>query len=224
MKIFLDTADIAAIKRMYEYYPLDGVTTNPSILAASGREPYAVLKEIRDFLGADGALHVQVVSRRAEDMVGEAHAICKRLGDGTYIKVPVVPEGLKAIKQLVKEGISVTATGIYTVQQAFLAGKAGAAYAAPYVNRIDNLGAEGIRTVCRIQDCFTNCGFQTLILAASFKNTQQVISLAEYGVGSVTVAPDILDGMLINPAVSAAVDAFCADFEKLCGEKGTMNY
>lgn len=224
MKVFLDTADINAIRKMYEYYPVDGVTTNPSILAASNKEPYSVLAEIRDFLGSEGSLHVQVVSREAEGMITEAHKICEKLGEKTYIKVPVVPEGLKAIKYLVNEGIRVTATGIYTVQQAFLAGKAGADYAAPYVNRIDNLGAEGIRTVCRIQDCYNNCGFKTLILAASFKNTQQVISLAEYGIGSVTVAPAILEGMLSNQSVSAAVDAFTADFEKLCGDGATMNY
>ena len=222
MKIFLDTADIDAIKRLYAFYPLDGVTTNPSILAAAKRPPYEVLSGIRNLLGADGALHVQVVSREASEMVAEAREICKRLGDMTYVKVPVVPEGLKAIQRLIREGVRVTATGIYTVQQAFLAGKAGANYAAPYVNRIDNLGAEGIRTVCRMQDCLTRCGFHTDLLAASFKNTQQVLSLAEYGIGSVTVAPAILEAMLQNPAVDAAVDAFVADFEDLRGSGATM--
>lgn len=222
MKIFLDTADLESIRRCYAYYPVDGVTTNPSILAAAKRDPWEVLKEIRAFIGQDAALHVQAVSGTAEGIVKEAASIRKKLGENTYIKIPVVPEGLKAICILTGEGVRVTATGIYTVQQAFLAAHAGADYAAPYVNRIDNLGAEGVRTVCRIQDCYSHCGYKTQILAASFKNTQQVISLAEYGIGSITVAPEILDGMLKNPAVDAAVKAFSDDFAGLCGPGATM--
>ena len=222
MRLFVDTADIEAIRYLYDYYPLDGVTTNPTILAAAKREPYAVLEDIRNFLGNEGTLHVQVISRESEKMVEEAHRICSRLGKNTCIKIPVIPEGLKAIKQLVKEGLCVTATGIYTVQQAFLAGKAGAAYAAPYVNRIDNLGVDGVQTVCRIKSCFDNCRLKTAILAASFKNSQQFLALAEKGIDSATIAPAILKGMLTNECVNKAVETFRTDFEALYGESATM--
>lgn len=106
--------------------------------------------------------------------------------------------------------------------QAFLAAKAGAAYAAPYVNRIDNLGADGIETVKKIHDIFINNGLQTEVLAASFKNSQQVLDLCAYGIGASTIAPDVIEGLIKNDAVAAAVDAFTKDFEGLCGENKTM--
>ena len=144
MKLLIDDANIDKIRKIYEFYTIDGVTTNPSILAKSGRKPYEVLKEIRELLGENAELHVQVVSDTAEKMVQEGHKIVEMLGKNTYIKVPTIPEGLKAMRILSKEGYNITATAIYTPLQAYLAAKAGADYAAPYVNRIDNLGTNGI--------------------------------------------------------------------------------
>lgn len=222
MKLLIDDANLDKIKRIYEFYPVDGVTTNPSILARSGRNPFEVLKEIRAFIGPDADLHVQAVSKTAEGMVEEGRKIAEVLGKNTYIKIPTVVEGLKAMKLLSAQGYRVTATAIYTPQQAFLAGKAGADFAAPYVNRIDNLGGNGVQATKRIHDIFKKNGLKTELLAASFKNTQQVLELAEYGVGAATVSPDVMDGLIKNAAVSAAVDAFIADFEGLVGEGKTM--
>ena len=145
MKLIIDDAHINLIKEIYEFYPVEGVTTNPSILAKSGRSPYEVLREIREFIGEEGELHVQAVSRDAEGMIQEAHRITEELGKNTFVKIPSVREGFKAMKELHKEGISVTATAVYTPMQAFLAAKCGAAYAAPYINRIDNMGFNGIQ-------------------------------------------------------------------------------
>lgn len=217
MKLLIDDANFDKIKRLYEFYPIDGVTTNPTILAKSGRQPYDVLTEIRNFIGADADLHVQAVSRTADRMVEEGHKIAVVLGKNTYIKIPAIPEGLKAIRILSGEGYHVTATAIYTIQQAFLAGKAGADFAAPYVNRIDNLGADGILYTKRIHDVFKKNGLKTELLAASFKNTQQVLELAEYGIGAATVGADVIDGLIKNPTVMAAIEAFIKDFEGLCG-------
>ena len=222
MKLLIDDANIEKIKKLYELYPIDGVTTNPSILAKSGRNPYEVLKEIRDFIGEDAELHAQVISATAEGMVEEAHKMAEILGKGTFIKVPVIPEGVKAIKILSGEGYKITATAIYTPLQAYLAAKAGADYAAPYINRIDNLGANGVESAKVIQNIFENNGFKTEILAASFKNSQQVQELCEYGVGAATVAPDVIEGLIKNPTVDFAVNAFVKDFEALCGENKTM--
>jgi len=222
VKFIIDDANIKAIKHLYEYFPVDGVTTNPSILAKSKRQPYEVLKEIRDFIGEKADLHVQVVSKRAEDMVEEAGTILERLGQNTFIKVPTTAEGLKAMKQLSKQGVGITATAIYTPMQAFLAAKAGASYAAPYVNRIDNLGADGVSSVKRIHDIFQKNGLKTEVLAASFKNSQQVLELCAYGIGAATIAPDVIEGLIKNDSVKAAVDAFTKDFEGLCGEGRTM--
>ena len=156
MKLLIDDAHIDLIKKICDYYPVDGVTTNPSILAKSGRQPFEVLKEIRSFIGKDAELHVQVVAKDAEGMVEDAHRIVKELGANTYVKVPSVPEGFKAMKILVKGNINITATAIYTPMQAFLAAKCGASYAAPYVNRIDNMGFNGIQVTKQIHDIFKN--------------------------------------------------------------------
>lgn len=222
MKFIIDDANVEAIKNLYEYFPVEGVTTNPSILAKSRRSPYEVLKEIREFIGKDADLHVQVVSKNAADMVTEAVEIQERLGENTFIKVPTTREGLKAMKLLSAKGVKITATAIYTPMQAFLAAKAGAAYAAPYVNRIDNLGADGIETVKKIHNIFQKNGLKTEVLAASFKNSQQVLELCAYGIGAATIAPDVIEGLIRNDAVTSAVDVFTKDFEGLCGEGKTM--
>lgn len=222
MKFIIDDADVAKIKELYEYFQIDGVTTNPSILAKSGRQPYDVLKEIREFIGEAAELHVQVISTKAEGMIEEAAKIQKELGNNTFIKIPVTKEGLKAIKHLSSQGVKITATAIYTQMQAYLAGKAGADYAAPYVNRIDNLGADGVQVAKDIHDIFKKNGLKTEVLAASFKNSQQVLELCKYGVGAATIASDVIEGLIKNPIVTSAIDAFISDFEKLCGEGKTM--
>lgn len=222
MKLIIDYANLKQIKEMYAYYPIDGVTTNPSILEEEGQNPYKVLKVIREFIGEEAELHVQVVSVKAEDMIKEAHKIQEKLGKNTYIKIPVTKEGLKAIKALAKEGMNITATAIYTSMQAYLAAKAGADYAAPYINRIDNLGAGGVQTAKDIHDIFKKNNLKTEVLAASFKNSQQVLELAKYGVGAATIAPDVIEGLIKLDAVTSAVAAFTKDFEKLCGEGKTM--
>ena len=222
MKLIIDDANIAQIHRLYGLYPIDGVTTNPSILAKQGRDPYEVLGTIREFLGPDGELHAQVISRCWEDMVKEALYIVERLGESTFVKVPTVPEGIRAIRELSMRGVHITATAIYTPMQAFMAAKAGADYVAPYVNRIDNLGSDGVAAVLEMQDILQNNGLKTEILAASFKNVRQVQALCRAGVGAATAPPEIIDALLKNACVEEAVDKFISDFENLCGQGRTM--
>lgn len=222
MKLLIDDANIARIKELYNYYPIDGVTTNPSILAKYGKPPYEALLAIRDFIGNKAELHAQVISTTAEAMVEEGRKIERILGNNTYIKIPTIPEGLKAMQILRGEGYHVTATGIYTPMQAYLAAKAGAEYAAPYVNRIDNLGADGVTTTKKIQDIYVRNNLETRILAAGFKNSQQVQELCEYGVSCLTIASDVIENLIKNANVTAAVADFVADFESLCGPGKTM--
>lgn len=222
MKLIIDDAHIDQIKEIYEFYPVDGVTTNPTILAKSGRQPYEVLKEIREFIGAEAELHVQVIARKAEGMVEDAQRIRKELGANTYVKIPSIPEGFKAMKMLHEEGVNITATAIYTPMQAFLAAKSGAAYAAPYINRIDNMGYNGVQVARNIHDIFRNNNLKTEVLAASFKNSQQLLELCEYGVGASTVSPDVIFALVKNKAITSAVEDFIADFEKLVGSGKTM--
>lgn len=222
MKFLIDSADVTRIRELWCTYPCDGVTTNPSILAKSGRPPFEVLSEIRALIGEDAELHVQVVSTAAEDMIREAERITSKLGKGTFIKIPTTPEGVRAMRLLSEQGYCITATAIYAPMQVYLAAKAGAKYVAPYVNRIDNLGYDGVATAQRMQSILENNGFETEILAASFKNVQQVLALCEYGVGACTVAPDVIDAFLKNENVDAAVSAFTRDFASLCGDGETM--
>lgn len=222
MKLIIDDADVKAIARLVEYYPVDGVTTNPSILAKAGRAPFEVLHEIRSIIGDELELHAQVIASDAEGMVADGRRIVSELGENTFPKVPSVPEGFKAMRMLVAEGIHVTATAIYTPMQAFLAAKAGASYAAPYVNRIDNMGFDGVGVAMEIHDIFRANNLPCEVLAASFKNSQQVLELARYGVGAVTASAPVIEGLVKNVAIDAAVDAFTADFEALVGPGKTM--
>ncbi|GCA67717.1 transaldolase [Mediterraneibacter butyricigenes] len=222
MKLIVDHADLDQIKEMFEYFPVSGVTTNPTIITRTGKDPYEVLKSIREFIGADAELHAQVISSDAEGMMAEAKVMRETVGGNFYVKIPTTKEGLKAIKNLKKEGFKVTATAVYTSIQAYLAAEAGADYVAPYLNRIDNLGYDGIQTACDIHDIFENNGYQTKVLAASFKNTQQVLELAKYGVGAATVAPDVIRNFVNNVAVDSAVDAFVKDFNATYGDGKTM--
>lgn len=223
MKLLIDDAHIDLIKRIYEFYPVDGVTTNPTILAKGGRNPYEVLKEIRTFIGEGAELHVQAVSREAAGMVKEAKRIVAELGENTFVKIPSLPEGFKAMKMLREEGIRFTATAVYTPMQAFLAAKCGASYTAPYINRIDNLGYNGVQVAKNIHDIFRNNRLETQVLAASFKNSQQLLELCEYGIGAATVAPEVIEGLVKNQAVTAAVDEFIKDFEGLTGTGKDMS-
>ena len=222
MKLLIDYAGIEKIKELYEYFPLDGVTTNPTIIAAAGRDPYETLKEIREFIGPDADLHAQVISLKAEDIVAEAYDMLSALGANTCIKIPVTREGLKAIKILASEGVRVTATAIYNPIQATLAAHAGAAFVAPYVNGIDNVGMDGMKFAKTIQETFDNQGLECQVLAASFKNTYQVQELFAHGITCITAVPEVLEGMLKNDLTTARVARFTADFEALCGEGKTM--
>lgn len=222
MKFIVDSADLGIIRDCYEHFACDGVTTNPSILAKSGVAPYEALGRIRTFLGADADLHVQVISTDFETMRAEAASITEALGRNTYIKVPVTKTGLKVIKALKADGYRVTATAIYTAAQAYLAAQAGADYVAPYVNRIYDTGADGVEVTKQIQTLLRAGGYQTQVLAASFKNVTQVMSLAAAGIDAATVQPDVIGKMICNPTVDAAVEAFRRDFETLAGIGSNM--
>ena len=222
MKLVIDDADIPKIKHIWEYYPCAGVTTNPSILAKAGRPPFEVLREIRSIIGQKAELHAQVIASDADGMLRDAERIRKELGEHTFVKVPAVPEGFKAMKAIHKAGIQITATAIYTPMQAYLAGMAGASYAAPYINRIDNMGYDGIHVACEIQDIFTKNEIPCQILAASFKNSQQVLALCNEGIGAATVACDVIESFVKNAAIDAAVKTFQDDFAGLVGSAKTM--
>ena len=219
MEILLDTANLEAIKKCNDYYNIIGVTTNPTILSREKGPFFETYEAIRQVIGAEKQLHVQVTGRTCEEMLKEAEAITARLGKDVYIKVPVIEEGVKAMKILKERGYFVTATAVVSVQQAFLAGSVGADYVAPYINRMANLNIDPYETVARIRNVFDMQGISTKILGASFKNTQQVMCTYEAGAEAVTVAADLLTTMCSNAMTDLWVTNFEKDWVNLYGDR-----
>ena len=217
MIYILDTADLSAIRHCNEFYPLAGVTTNPSIIAKAKTDFWALVKEIRSIIGDDKMLHVQTTQTKAEDIVREAELLKRELGECFFVKIPIGEEGLKATMMLKKLGIGVTMTAIFTPAQALMAAAAGASFVAPYVNRLDNILADGVGVVSDIAQTFAVHGIGTEVLAASFKSPEQVIRVALAGGHTATLPPDVLKGLLTHPLTGAAIDSFSGDWERTFG-------
>ncbi|APC39957.1 fructose-6-phosphate aldolase [Clostridium estertheticum] len=217
MLYIIDTANLEAIEKAYNFYPMAGVTTNPTIISKENKNFLVILKGIRKIIGAESMLHVQAVSLTAEKMVQEAEYLNSVIGGNLYVKIPVIPEGIKAIKILKQKGIKTTATAIFTAQQALIAAVAGASFVAPYVNRIDNISGDGVSVVAQIVQLFDQYDIDAKVLAASFKNVQQVHNVALVGGHSVTVNPEILDAMLAHPLTDWSVNQFVNDWESVYG-------
>lgn len=221
MEYMLDTANLKAIERSFDLYPMDGVTTNPTIISKENRDFLLILKDIRKIIGENSMLHVQAVATTANEIVKEAEYLYNVIGGNLYIKVPVIPEGIKAMKEIKKRGMKITATAIFTAQQALMAAKAGADYVAPYVNRIDNISGEGTAVVEEIVRLLNLYALDTKVLAASFKNVQQVHNVSLTGAQSVTVNPEILEKMLYHPLTDWSVEQFINDWENVY-DKGKL--
>lgn len=216
MEFILDTADLEAVKQLDELLTIDGVTTNPSIITKSGKTPEQVIKEFIEYLRPEQKFFVQVVSTDYEQMLEEARYICSLRPKNTYVKIPVTHNGYKAIKQLKSEGLGVLATAIYSADEAFLAAMNGADYLAPYVNRMCNYG-DGIGQVLDLLQMLETQGLSSKILAASFKNVEQVHALIAAGIQSVTVPPEVVFSMIDHPGTKIAVNEFSAAWHEAYG-------
>lgn len=217
-ELYLDSANLEEIRILSDILPLAGVTTNPSIMAASGIGLTQLLPALSEILGADSRFHVQVVSNSVDGIVAEA----KQLHDLPFdivVKIPAHAAGLSAIKQIKQHNIPVLATAIYNVQQGMMAAWNGADYLAPYLNRIDNLGFDGIGVVGDLQAFIDRYQLPTKLLVASFKNVQQVLQVLKHGVPAVTLPLDIARQMLNNPATDAAVAKFSQDWQAVFADK-----
>ncbi|MBM6967245.1 fructose-6-phosphate aldolase, partial [Massilimicrobiota timonensis] len=170
MELIIDTVDLNEIKEAVEYMPIVGVTSNPSIVKKTNpKDFFEHMRTIRDIIGKDRSLHIQVISKDCDSMVKEAHRILEEIDRQVYIKVPVSYEGIKAIKMLKEENIHVTATAVYDLMQGYMALAAGADYIAPYVNRIGNLGADPMELIYELSNRIIMDNYDTKIVAASFK-------------------------------------------------------
>ena len=214
MEIMFDTANIAEIERMASIYPFTGVTSNPTILKAAGKvDFYPHFRRIRDIIGPERSLHIQVVSETADGMVADAHKILAGVDDEVFIKVPVNEPGLEAIGRLKAEGISITATAIYSITQSLLAIAAGVDYLAPYYNRMEAIDIDAPETISTLARAIASDGSPTRIVAASFKNVAQVTRCLRAGAHAVTLAPNLLRNAVGGAHIASAVDKFTRDWE-----------
>lgn len=218
MLILLDTANLDDIKKGVDIYPLDGVTTNPTIISKEKTKFIEHLKKIREIIGNDRMLHVQTVGKTAEEIVAEALYLNQVIGGNLYIKIPVTDYGIKAMKILKSKNIKITATAVITPMQALVAAKAGADFTAPYVNRIDNICDDGVKTVGEIVKIFKFYNLNCKVLAASFKNVAQIHDCCLAGSDSVTIGCDLLERLIYHPLTDWSVNTFIKDWESVYGK------
>lgn len=211
MKIFIDTANIERIKEVNSWGILDGVTTNPSLIAKEGADLRTCVKQIAEIV--DGPISAEAMSMNAEGMIKEGRELAK-IHSNINVKLPMCIETLKATKVLSSEGIKVNVTLIFSAQQALLAAKAGAAFVSPFVGRLDDSGQYGSEVVSQIATIFRIYGFETEIIAASIRNPMHVLEAASVGCDIATIPYDVLKLMVSHPKTDEGIKKFIADFEK----------
>ena len=217
MKIFIDTADLQEIKEIASWGILDGVTTNPTLLAKSGRSFQEVIDTIFDLV--DGPISLEVLSEKSDEMVKEAKGIVAKIPQkyqkNIAIKIPMTPEGLKAVKTLCKDGIKTNVTLIFSANQALLAAKAGATFVSPFIGRLDDNGQEGMKIIEEIMEIFCNYDIETEVIVASIRHPIHVIDAARLGADIATIPPDVIRKMIKHPLTDAGIRSFLKDWEKV---------
>lgn len=217
MKIFVDTADLDEIRELASWGIVDGVTTNPTLVARSGRSFKEIIDEIFDIV--DGPISLEVVSEKAEDMVKEAENLVSKISEkhrkNIAIKIPINPEGLKAVKVLSKKGIQTNVTLIFSANQALLAAKAGATFVSPFIGRLDDIGQEGMRIVEEIMEIFINYDIETEVIVASIRHPIHVIDAARIGADIATIPPGIIRKMVKHSLTDVGIEKFLKDWKKV---------
>ena len=211
MKIFLDSANIDEIKTLSETGLIDGVTTNPSLIAKSGMNFIDAIEKICSII--NGPVSAEVTGVDQTTMVKEGEKLSK-IAPNVVIKVPLTMEGLKACKTLSDEKISVNVTLCFNAAQAILAAKAGATYISPFIGRLDDIGADGMNLISEIVEIYNIYNFKTEVLAASIRGVQDVVDSAKFGADIATIPTNILRSMYLHPLTDKGLDAFLSDWAK----------
>lgn len=212
MKFFIDTANIDEIKKANELGMVDGVTTNPSLVSKEGREFKGLLKEICSIV--DGPVNAEVVSMDAAGMVREAKELAK-LAENIVVKIPLIQEGLKAVKILAEQEIKTNVTLCFSPVQALMAAKAGASYVSPFVGRLDDISHNGMDLVEQIMTIYDNYGFETEVIVASIRNPIHVVDAALMGADIATIPYKVMEQLIRHPLTDIGLDKFLADWKKL---------
>ncbi|QIE40669.1 fructose-6-phosphate aldolase [Meridianimarinicoccus aquatilis] len=211
MKFFVDTAEIDAIAELNDLGMVDGVTTNPSLIAKSGRNILEVTKEICDLVS--GPVSAEVVAADAEGMIAEGRKLAT-IAENITVKVPLTWDGLKACKVLSGEGRMVNVTLCFSVNQALIAAKAGATFISPFVGRLDDVNIDGMELIADIREVYDNYGFDTQILAASIRTANHIAECARIGADVITAPPAVIKGLANHPLTDKGLATFAADWEK----------
>lgn len=210
MELFIDTANLDDIRKAAELGVISGVTTNPTLIAKEGRNFREVIMEITQMI--DGPISAEVIGLTKDEMLKEARELVK-IHPNIVIKVPMIAEGLKAIKELSKEGINTNCTLIFTVNQAILAANAGASYVSPFVGRLEDIGEDGLALVGKMAHVFNMYNYKTKIIAASIRNPQHVDQMAEVGADIATVPYKVIEAMTKHHLTDKGVAQFLKDWE-----------
>jgi transaldolase len=211
MEFFIDTGDINEIKTAVSWGVIDGVTTNPSIVAKTGRDQISLIKEICEIV--DGPISAEVIALDAPGMLKEAQELSK-IHKNVVIKLPMTKDGMIALKQLSKEGVKTNVTLIFSANQALLAAKNGATYVSPFIGRLDDVGQTGMDLIAEIRTIFNNYGFETKILAASVRHSEHVKMAALAGSDVATLPLKVIEGMFHHPLTKIGLEQFLADHAK----------
>ena len=212
MKFFIDTANIGEIKEGISMGMVDGVTTNPTLIAKENREFNAVVKDILQVV--EGPVSLEVISLKAGGMVAEGKKLAE-LGNNVVVKIPMTTEGLKATKILADVGINVNQTLVFSPVQALMAAKAGAAYASPFVGRLDDISHDGMDLVEQILTIYDNYGFETEVIVASVRHPVHVLEAARMGADIATIPFKVIAQLAKHPLTDAGIEKFLADWEKV---------
>ena len=211
MKFFVDTADIDAIRDLADSGLVDGVTTNPSLIAKSGRDIIGVTREICEIV--EGPVSAEVTVLKADEMIEQGRKLAK-IAENIAVKVPLTWDGLKACKVLSDEGKMVNVTLCFSAPQALLAAKAGATFISPFIGRLDDIGLDGMELIAEIRQIYDNYGYETEILAASIRTMNHVKQAAMIGADVGTMPPNVLKQLAIHPLTDKGLDQFMADVAK----------
>lgn len=212
MKFFIDTANINEIKEAAAMGILDGVTTNPSLVAKEGKDFRKLLDEILEIV--DGPVSAEVISTEYDGIMAEARELAK-IHKNIVIKIPLIKDGIKAVKTLSSEGIKTNVTLCFSASQALLAAKAGATYISPFVGRLDDISHDGMQLIEQIVNIYANYGYQTQVLVASIRHPLHLLAAAEMGADVATIPFDVIEKLFKHPLTDIGLEKFLSDWNKL---------
>ena len=225
MEFYVDIADIDTVRAVNEVFPIDGFTTNPNLLAKAERPLAELFEDYRAYIRHTGQrLFVQVTARDSATMVEQAARLRNFFGEKLVVKLPAVREGYRACKRCGALGIPVCVTVVHSTMQALMAAKAGAAYVAPYISHIDNIGADGIRCVDEIVRAFDRSGYGCKVLGASFRTVEQVDKLAIVGCHAVTITPQTFDMLIAHPSTDVSMKGFDEAWRERFGDRHVTDF